>query len=334
MRDETNIFADLSPPALAVQRATEGVKDAPDTSSSAAGSAATGVLATGRMWVQFEGWLLKEGHFAGGWHPRFFCVSGDRLEYFEEKAIRLQLRTGELPASLLGSAGLELDQTNVLCASASATGQTKEKTQLHEGDVIIGLNNEPVVGMVAHDVLQAIVPKAGAVIFTLLRPKGRITLHGASVQPAGPRKHGGGHTLTVSVNDSSSRRSRYNLVCSDERLCLGWVAAIKEAIAASAMEDIKTALSQALQLQALQQKQQQHEQWRREQQQQQQQHRWQEHGQSSATAEADEASPEAAHGAFWRSLTDGDVIEGNSARLSDSETSTGNPQGGTFGFEV
>ena len=115
--------------------------------------------------------------------------------------------------------------------------------------VIIGLNGEAVLNG-SIDAVDAGSP--GAVTFHLLRPKGRIALQGASVALAGPRKHSGGHLLSVNVSDSTARRSRYNLVCSDERICAGWVASIKEAIAASAMEEINTALSQALQLQALQ----------------------------------------------------------------------------------
>eukprot|EP00966_Prymnesium_polylepis_P220154 5092997-Prymnesium_polylepis.2 len=38
----------------------------------------------------------------------------------------------------------------------------------------------------------------------------------------------------------------------DRSSCFGWVASIREAIAAAAMENIKTTISQALQLQALQ----------------------------------------------------------------------------------
>lgn len=327
MRDDTNIFADLSPPSLAVQRATEGGREMPDSSA----AVGCGVLAAGRMWVQFEGWLLKEGHFAGGWHPRFFCVSGDRLEYFEEKRLRLELRAGDAPDALLSATGLAFDQTNVVCAAPGAVGQSKDRSQLHEGDVVIGINNEPVVNLSAHDVLCGSVPKAGAIAFTILRPKGRIALHGASVAPAGPRKHGGGHMLTVSISDSSSRRSRYNLVCSDERLCLGWVASIKEAIAASAMEDIKTALSEALQLQALQQQQQQqHEQRRRQQQQQHEEAEKQplapdEQQQISLTASEDGA-PEAAAvviepaAVMRRSYSDSGVAEEHSARLSDSDS--------------
>ena len=169
---------------------------------------------------------------AGGWHPRFFVVSGDRLEYFKEEKVRIDPKPGETASSLLS--GFELDHTNVL----SALNQPPPKHLLNEGDVIIGVNGESVVNRRVDQALAAAPP--GAVNFTLLRPKGRVALHGASVAPGGPRKHGGGHVLTVNVSDSSSRRSRYNLVCADEKICAGWIASIKEAIAASGMEEIKT----------------------------------------------------------------------------------------------
>ena len=40
-------------------------------------------------------------------------------------------------------------------------------------------------------------------------------------------------------------------MCAEERLCAGWIASVKEGIAASAMDDIKSGISQALQMQAL-----------------------------------------------------------------------------------
>ena len=198
-------------------------------------SSGLGLLAVGRSWVQFEGWVLKEGGMAGGWHPRFFVVSGDRLEYFKEEKLRIEVKPGETASTLLSSNGFELDHTNVL----SAINQPPPKHMLNEGDVIIGINGESVVNRRVDQALAAAPP--GAVSFTVLRPKGRVALHGASVAPAGPRK-AGGHVLTVNVSDSSSRRSRYNLVCADEKLCAGWIASIKEAIAASGMEEIKTAV--------------------------------------------------------------------------------------------
>ena len=60
-----------------------------------AASSGCGVLSNGRPWVQFEGFALKEGGLAGGLHPRYLVVSGDRLEYFEEKKVRLELRPGD-----------------------------------------------------------------------------------------------------------------------------------------------------------------------------------------------------------------------------------------------
>jgi len=220
-------FSDLSGPADAVQRATE---------------AGCGVLSVGRPWVQFEGFVLKEGGLGGGWHLRYFVVSGDRLEYFKEEKVK-----HDSPS--LSAMGVVVDQTNVV-----VTVPQPRATGLQLGDVVIGVNGEAVLGRGRVDEALKSAPH-GAVAFTVLRPKGQLALLGASVQAAGPRKQGG-HMLTVSGStasgsESSSRRWRYNLVCAEERLCAGWIASVKEAIAASAMEEIKTALSQALSLQAL-----------------------------------------------------------------------------------
>jgi hypothetical protein len=227
-------YESMSAPALAVH---------------AASSSGCGMLSNGRPWVQFEGFALKEGgSIAGGLHPRYLVVSGDRLEYFEEKRMRLELRIGETPAQLLSSLGLELDHTNVLLSpSLSLAPHKAAAAELQPGDVLIGINGEPVVNRSIAEMRRAV---PGPITFSVLRPKGRIALgYGASVVQ-GARKHGGGQTLVV--NDTSSRRSKYTFVVTDE-LCGGWVASIKEAIAAAAMDQIKSALSQALQLQALHQ---------------------------------------------------------------------------------
>ena len=224
-----NETKELSAPAAAVQRTTE---------------AGHGCLSVGRPWVQFEGWMLKEsGALTGGWHLRYFVVSGDRLEYFKEEKLKIDVKPGDRGA--LASLGFELDQTNVVCVAGAASVANPKGSTLHEGDVIIGVNGEPCVGTPARGAVEAAAANS-PITLTVLRPKGQIALHGAAVVPAGPRK-GGGHILTVSVPKSKS-----NLVCADERLCAGWIASIKEAIAASAMEEIKAALSQALSLRALQ----------------------------------------------------------------------------------
>ena len=223
-------FSDLSGPSLAVQRATES---------------GCGVLSVGRSWVQFEGWVLKEAGMAGGWHLRYFVVSGDRLEYFKEEKVKLH-DAGESPAAALMVAGIEVDHTNVV----SAVQSPQKVGGIQEGDVVIGVNGEPVLDRRVSDAVAG--ASSGAVTLTVLRPKGRIALLGATVAAAGPRKQGG-HVLTITVTESSSsRRSRYNLVCAEERLCAGWIASIKEAIGAAQMDEIKSALSQALHIQALQ----------------------------------------------------------------------------------
>jgi hypothetical protein len=225
-------FSDLSGPAEAVLRATES---------------GCGVLSLGRPWVQHEGWVLKEAGLAGGWHLRFFVVSGDRLEYFKEERVKLEL-AGATVSDALAAVGVALDHTNVV--SAAPSGKTGG---LQEGDIVIGVGGEEVLSQPLASVLaQSLAGSSSAPVgLTVLRPRGRVSLLGASVNVGGPRKQGG-HVLTINVSDTVSRRSRYNLVVAEERLCAGWVASIKEAIAAAAMEEIKTGLSQALQLQALQ----------------------------------------------------------------------------------
>ena len=81
---------------------------------------------------------------------------------------------------------------------------------------------EAKVGEPTHDKLHEAVSRirasgqGGTLSLTILRPKGKIGLAGASVSIGGGRKQGG-YTLQVSTNDSGSRRSRHTLVCVDER---------------------------------------------------------------------------------------------------------------------
>ena len=232
----------LSCPAEALQRASE---------------AGCGVLSVVRSWVRFEGWALKEaGLVSGGWHFRYFVVSGDRLEYFEEKRVKIDSRA-ELAAAISAGPSSDSDMACVITAGgamATARGSAYGSGTLLEGDGIIGLNGEPIVRRRAAEALVDPIDGGGGASLsnvTLLRPKGKISLRGASVASAGARKHGG-FALSIAIPDAASKRSRYNLVVADEVLCAGWVASIKEAIAASAMEAIKSGLSQALHLQALQ----------------------------------------------------------------------------------
>lgn len=210
-----------------------------------------GVLSVGRAWVRYEGWLMKEAGLAGGWHMRYFFVNGSRLEYFKEETAKVNLGSAD-------ALGCTVDHSNVVTAFDKGGGSSNQKDKveraLQEGDVVIGLNGEAVVHDKLHDAVSRARAAAGAsstLTLTFLRPKGKIALAGASVSIGGGRKQGG-YTLHVSNQDAGSRRSRHTLVCVDERSCFGWVAAIREAIAAAAMENIKTTISQALQLQALQ----------------------------------------------------------------------------------
>lgn len=222
-----DLFAELSPPSAALLRAT---------------AAGCGVLSVGRSWVRYEGWVLKEARLGSGWHVRYLVISGDRLEYFKEEKAKVELKQAASPEGAgCAAAGCELDHSNVVTS-------TQQKA-LQEGDVVIGVNGEPIVHARAADALAAC--SGGVATLTVLRPKGRISMQGATVTQGGARKQGG-HLLTVAVSDPTSRRVRYGFACADERQCAGWASSIKEAIAASGMEEIKSGLSQALQLQARQ----------------------------------------------------------------------------------
>lgn len=45
---------------------------------------------------RYEGWLMKEGGLAGGWHMRYFFVHGARLEYFKEETVKIQLSASDM----------------------------------------------------------------------------------------------------------------------------------------------------------------------------------------------------------------------------------------------
>ena len=227
--DHELTFVSLSGPAEALHRATES---------------GSGMLATGRPWVRQEGWLLKESSgLGGGWQLRYFVVAGDRLEYFTEEVTKLSLRPGE-------RLGVDVDKGN-LVSRAAPGGAAASQRALAENDVVIGLNGESLVRTPFSAALDA-QRRAGAanLAFTILRPKGKIMLHGGAVGAGGARKQGG-HTFTVTVSEGTARRTRYVLVCGGERACAGWVASIKEAIAAAAMTPINAAISQALEMQAV-----------------------------------------------------------------------------------
>lgn len=205
----------LSAPALAVLRATES---------------GCGLLTVGRYWVLREGFVATEGD-GGGWHLRYFVVSGHQLEYFKEETVALD-------ATELTAMSIEFDQTNVI---TSIGGTVPPNTGLAAGDVVIGINGASTLSRRARDILAS--TPSNTLRFTILRPKGHVALQGASVAATGPRKHGGGVTVTVSdvkvSETTTARRSKYTLVVMDERACAGWIASIKEAIAAAATGEIK-----------------------------------------------------------------------------------------------
>ena len=91
--DASHLFTKLLlGPAEALYKTTEG---------------GSGVLTVDRPWVRHEGWLLKEAGMAGSWHPRYFAVRGDVLEYFKEETAKLSVKGDE-------RLGLSLDHSNVV----------------------------------------------------------------------------------------------------------------------------------------------------------------------------------------------------------------------------
>ena len=159
-------FSDLSGPALAVYRATDS---------------GCGVLSIGRPWVQYEGWVLKEGGLAGGWHLRYFVVSGDRIEYFREERVKLDLPPDTSASAAMAAVGVELDRSNIV----SAAPKDSSKGIFQQGDVVIGMNGEPALGGHASDMLSESSTGASTITLTVLRPRGRINLMGASVTATG-----------------------------------------------------------------------------------------------------------------------------------------------------
>ena len=260
-------------PAESVYKATEG---------------GCGLLSIDRPWVRHEGWLLKEAGLASSWHPRYFAVSGDMLEYFKEEAIRV---SAPRPDEGLG---IELDHS--LVVTTIVRGGASQKA-LAVGDILIGLNGTPLSTRASFmPALAAVLsnpagPGLATLTLNILRPRTKIPLQvpsprtrrptaaarphaipmrgarnagfkpspvlpsqGASVAIGGPRKLGGCTFVlepgtSTAPPESGGVRRRYNLVCDSERAAHGWVASIKEAIAAAAMGRINHAISQALQLQ-------------------------------------------------------------------------------------
>ena len=85
-------------------------------------------------------------------------------------------------------------------------------------------------------------------VFTLLRPKAKLALGGATVAPCGVRKHGG-FSFTVAPFDAGSSNSKalkYSLVAPGEKACGVWLAALHEAAAAAAMGSIKQSIAEGV----------------------------------------------------------------------------------------
>ena len=120
------------------------------------------------------------GHTA----DRYFFVNGSRLEYFKEETTKVNLGSAD-------SLGCTVDHSNVVTAldKSAASSNQKEKGDrtLQEGDVIIGVNGEAVVHDKIHEAVSRIRAsgQGSTLSLTILRPKGKIGLAGASVSIGG-----------------------------------------------------------------------------------------------------------------------------------------------------
>jgi len=215
----------LSPVGEVLRRATE---------------AGSGVLSIGRPWVRHEGWLLKEsGGPMSSYQPRYFVVAGGKLEYYKEESAKVSLKNAEGQ-----SLGVTLQHSNIV--TKVEAGLALQQKALQEGDVVLGMNGDPLVQQLLQPAVER-ARRAGtpSLSFTVLRPKGKIHLAGATVTLGGARK-AGGHLLTVSAAAGAAHRARYQLVCATERDSFAWQTSTKEAIAAATMDTIKTTIAQAL----------------------------------------------------------------------------------------
>ena len=142
------------------------------------------------------------------------------------------------------SLGVTLQHSNIV--TKVDAGLALQQKALQEGDVVLGMNGDPLVLQLLQPAVER-ARKAGAasLAFTVLRPKGKVNLAGATVTLGGSRK-AGGHLLTVNTAAGAANRARYQLVCSSERNSIAWQTSIKEAIAAATMDTVKTTIAQAL----------------------------------------------------------------------------------------
>eukprot|EP00967_Tisochrysis_lutea_P118512 scaffold192564_cov35-Tisochrysis_lutea.AAC.1 len=165
---------------------------------------------------------------------------------------------------------VELDGSNIVVHVPHA-GTIPALRLLCEGDVIVGVNLQPLLPVAlscswphtTHHVvpqsneqtsprwsIQEVLANAGvdnaaASVLTIMRPKARVPLRGASISVGGPRK-GGGHYLTVAPSEGAAKRARYVLVAGSEAEAKDWVAAMHEAAAAGAVAKVKLAIQDAL----------------------------------------------------------------------------------------
>ncbi len=207
-------------------------------------------LTRNRPWIRHEGWLLKETRRAIHiTHPRYFAVDQTTMHYFKEENIKLSCPPHA--ASAMQKLGFELDDSGVV-VRLQPGGLAAQQKALVEGDVIIGFNGQPAAPAQIYAMYAAMHAEAGGaaltLIFTLLRPKAKLALGGATVAPCGVRKHGG-FSFTVAPFDAGSSNSKalkYSLVAPGEKACGVWLAALHEAAAAAAMGSIKQSIAEGV----------------------------------------------------------------------------------------
>jgi S1-C subfamily serine protease len=144
--------------------------------------------------VRHEGWLLKEsGGPMSSLQPRFFVVIGGKLEYYKEETTKVSLKNAEGQPL-----GCTLQHSNVV--TKVDAGLAQQQKALQEGDVVIGMNGDPLV----NQLLQPAVERARAsgatgLSFTVLRPKGKAN-HPTPPPPCAPGRRRRRRALLASVS--------------------------------------------------------------------------------------------------------------------------------------
>lgn len=125
--------------------------------------------------------------------PRFFVVIGGKLEYYKEETTKVSLKNAEGQPL-----GCTLQHSNVV--TKVDAGLAQQQKALQEGDVVIGMNGDPLV----NQLLQPAVERARAsgatgLSFTVLRPKGKAN-HPTPPPPCAPGRRRRRRALLASVS--------------------------------------------------------------------------------------------------------------------------------------